>query len=222
MKAQRILFLVDLLFLNSVTFGHFPTATNKASGGCGVFSCSTSNGIYVVDNMSLPNERDSVHVASIDSMVVYLKAGSCILSFTSIKIDGQPANYIYKSGTYSGEIRLLSAPGKYEIRAVVDNHPNGLNFTLILDPVGLAKLSNESEDEVSVFPNPASKELNILSKTLELKNVRIYSSLGREIEPFDAMGSEIQIPLNSYSPGIYFIHVATLNNKVIIKKISVL
>ncbi|HOZ86701.1 MAG TPA: T9SS type A sorting domain-containing protein [Bacteroidia bacterium] len=72
------------------------------------------------------------------------------------------------------------------------------------------------------YPNPAREELNIINETDEISSVTLYDQSGQLFLKYEINGARARIPLDSYPPGIYVIKVATITNKIIIRRISVL
>jgi aminopeptidase N len=79
----------------------------------------------------------------------------------------------------------------------------------------LTTKSNNFLDNISLYPNPTSNEINIIkNEDILIENVTIYNNLGQIISN---VKSDI-ISLNGFSNGIYTIKINT-NNGIIFKKI---
>ena len=190
--------------------------------GCGGISCKSSNGITLSGWYPWPTGSDitTAYITSVDSVTLYLRGiGGCGIHLLQITVDGVQINRTIVPYT-DMTVKVLGIPGKYMIHAIHGTSSIGVSFTFLL-AVGIPKTSSSNE-QLSIFPNPATNELNILSKNDAVKHIKIYNSNGQELENKKVEGGEIQIPLNNYPAGIYFIHVATISDKIIIKKISVL
>jgi photosystem II stability/assembly factor-like uncharacterized protein len=77
-------------------------------------------------------------------------------------------------------------------------------------------------DNISLFPNPASKEINLLWNRNEDVNIKIYNSIGKLI--YFAKNKNLINPLNidvsQYASGLYFVKINNANG-VITKKLIV-
>jgi len=227
MKPKISILFVVLLFCSKNVLADFPLASVSYDSCATAVTCSTSTGLYFTSLYANSSSSENIdHIVNVDSMTIRLSLGfaSCnINQITSVTINSVAAEYAISQHPSYWVIRTLSIPGKYSISGWNSNfNPIGVGFTLILDAVGINEISKIGDKSVSFFPNPATNELNIISKNSQIKNIRIYTATGQEIESLNLMSSELKIPLNNYPPGIYFIHVATLNDKVLIKKITVL
>jgi hypothetical protein len=79
------------------------------------------------------------------------------------------------------------------------------------------------ESSINIFPNPVIKEnLNIVSLDNYMKNITVYDITGKVVYDENNLNSgKIEINVNDFKPGLYFVQVET-NNEFITKKISVL
>lgn len=225
MYPKASLFFVFLLFFVKSSFGNNFLAGHIPFSGCGGISCSSPNGIKISGIIPPPpSDIDTAYISSIDSMDLTLKViGGCggLIVF-SVKLDGLDINYGVSGSVFNYKVKLLAKPGTYNIFAMSNTGVNSyITFTMIFNPVGVANFLLEGEP-VSVFPNPVKNELNILSKTSTIENITIYDSFGQEIEHFRINDFNFKVQTHNYSPGIYFIQVATLSDEIVIKKIVVL
>ncbi len=75
---------------------------------------------------------------------------------------------------------------------------------------------------IQVFPNPISNILNIQSDQGDILRVRLYSSLGQIMLDQSVHNTEIEISVNGFTPGIYWLDVALLNGSRYREKVLVL
>ncbi len=170
------------------------------------------------------SDVDTAYISSVDTMDLTLKVigGVCPLTIFYVRLDGVDINYGVSAVGFIYKVKLLAKPGTYSIFGMSSTGVNSsIRFTFILNPVGIPNFSPE-EENITVFPNPVKSELNILSKTSPIKNITVFNSFGHEIESFRINDFNFKVETNNYSPGIYLIQLATLSDKIIIKKIVVL
>ena len=66
------------------------------------------------------------------------------------------------------------------------------------------------EQEVRLYPNPATNYLNIDIGNLIVQKISILNAMGQEISKMDInSNSEIKLNMSSYAPGLYFITIQT-------------
>ena len=63
----------------------------------------------------------------------------------------------------------------------------------------------ENSQAYNLFPNPANESLTL--KGTSLGTVKVYNTLGQEVESIDANSNELKINTVGYSNGVYFIKV---------------
>ena len=99
------------------------------------------------------------------------------------------------SGIYAGE--------HYRVRLVTTNYPmvsddNGFDIN-IQSSVEVA----ESRGGVSIFPVPARQFIHFTSNRM-MKGIEIYSMSGDLVLSYQKASKEVELPLGSMAPGIYF------------------
>lgn len=96
-------------------------------------------------------------------------------------------------------------------------------FALFIDDVvisgGTTSVAEVSNNEVSVYPNPANNVVNVNANS-NIDNVEIYSISGQKVGDFTANGTTTSINTESLSNGMYLMKINT-ENGVINKKFSV-
>jgi PKD repeat protein len=71
---------------------------------------------------------------------------------------------------------------------------------------GSGGLVSGNDFELNIFPNPASKVLNIyVISSNETINIKVYNSLGRIIDDFNVESRDTQIDLSNYPNGLYYV-----------------
>ena len=140
------------------------------------------------------------------------KVGSIDLS-----INGGVAPYVYSWQGPSGftanteDINAL-AEGKYTI-TVTDKYCGIATATVNVDvnSTGIADLSNQS---FSIFPNPTTGQLNIVSNTsLNKATIQLTNAIGEMvIEKKGYSGNNLYLDIAAITPGVYFIQIINQGN----------
>ncbi len=59
---------------------------------------------------------------------------------------------------------------------------------------------------LELYPNPASRELNIkINSVTEKVNIKVYNAIGQILDDFDVKNDQVKINLGAYPDGIYYI-----------------
>lgn len=123
------------------------------------------------------------------------------------------ADSVWKENTLS-----LAAYNGQNIYIAFRHHLSSGNFFIKIDDVlvdVIAGLDETSENNVSVYPNPAKHNLYISAK--DVKVTEIYNIRGSKIKSF---GNLNNIDISDLSDGIYMVRVIT-KNKVFTEKINI-
>ena len=86
-----------------------------------------------------------------------------------------------------------------------------LNLGLVATLAGLNHdgVSENEENQVAIYPNPAQDAVNILTED-GLQRIEIYNLLGQAIETFEMNGEyQITIHTSQYNSGIYMVRITT-------------
>ena len=97
-----------------------------------------------------------------------------------------------------------------------------LNLGLVATLAGLNHdgVSENEENQVAIYPNPAQDAVNILTED-GLQRVEIYNLLGQAIETFEMNGEDqITIHTSQYNSGIYMVRITT-ESRVVSKQLIV-
>ena len=125
---------------------------------------------------------------------------------------GQQQDYILNN-TVNGQNFQVSVP--FNVTGVVFNPKKDIisnNSTAVL-----ASQSYELDTKVSIYPNPATTELNIqIPSNVNLEAVVVYNSLGQNV--FESKSTIVD--LNSLSTGVYSLKIATSEGSVLKKFIK--
>ena len=202
--------------------------------GCHWAYLSTSNGISYLD---FHGQTESCVVRNSNSSFAVGVSGNfyCGYMISKVRMYYNDSLVFYRpDSVFSQSASLPELPGHYKVTC---NFWTGYfclwEFDLLPKPQtpDTAASTTQTTSVLSIpisnpeflfYPNPATNEITLVNETDKINSVSFYNSSGKFLDKYHITKSKATIPLNNYPPGIYFIHVATLSDKIIIKKITVL
>ena len=133
------------------------------------------------------------------------------------------ASYLWNTGDTTQTL-LVTNLGTYWV--TVTGGTSNCSYTdsiTISTPVGITNIIGE--DEVLMYPNPATNKLTIVGveSLLNSSTIHVSDIEGRLIEMKTVKGSrgEIQLDLNNFNEGIYFLQIIA-GNRVGVKRFTVI
>ena len=110
-------------------------------------------------------------------------------------------NYLYIHAVHATSPNLLYVGNNSN--DVANN--TGWIFTSCL-PTGIEE---NSEDALSLFPNPATEELRIKNTELRIEKVEIYDAIGQSVLNLnpEAGREQVRVDVSGLNPGIYFLKI---------------
>ena len=118
----------------------------------------------------------------------------------------------------------LTIPGNYifTLRAFDDIHMATKDVTVVVNKANGGVADNLSNQDIRIFPNPASDELNIqiINEQNKILDLILSNTLGEVLIEKKIMDNtrEFTLPLGKLSSGIYFLRIQT-PEKIITRKI---
>ncbi|GAB5398613.1 MAG: hypothetical protein Aureis2KO_01980 [Aureisphaera sp.] len=101
-----------------------------------------------------------------------------------------------------------------------DDEGNTQNCSFVIDvdaPLGVSEAF--LEEGISIFPNPSSDEITVVSENENINNIVIYDITGKQLLSVSNIDVERQnITISSFAEGIYFVNINNLITKRILKK----
>jgi PKD repeat protein len=92
--------------------------------------------------------------------------------------------------------------------------------TVCITNVGIKE--NNFDNNITVIPNPAATTITMKSNTSKIESLSIYNVLGECVYTEQNIAkNELNIDVQNYSKGVYFIRIADNNKSVVNKKIMV-
>jgi hypothetical protein len=124
------------------------------------------------------------------------------------------------TGSYTSILTGLGNGVTYHVRAFATNCAGteyGSDFTYTHSATGIEVIQIE---EISVFPNPVSGELNIEYKNDSFKTLNILNSSGKLIGKEKTVEPLQQIDFSGFDPGLYILEFKTSSGEI--KRVKVL
>ena len=210
---KKLFYLLFLIFFVNPLFAQTHLRISNISGipVTGI----PNNTVYEV------NTYDSIEVTIVnddsllvsDSITIYIKSGSIqfadtLINETSINIASGDSVTLHRSGFVfsrvyfdEGDNIVVVWPAARITHIVSDSVTFNIFFISLL-----ASSPEFPKEEIILFPNPVSKYLSIEGLTpLEIKRVRIYDLLGKEI--YNHSSIQQLIPIENLAPGMYLLNI---------------
>ncbi|MCF8371326.1 MAG: T9SS type A sorting domain-containing protein [Bacteroidales bacterium] len=127
-------------------------------------------------------------------------------------------SYQWSDGT-SDTITTVYIPGQYSVTITNVYGCVGEGSVLVFAS-GIEE--NGIENHFLIFPNPTQNKLYISFDRVQVDEIQIYSSSGKQISHFTHIESTLEVNTQHLSEGIYFVKILTKDNEVAIKSFSVI
>ena len=192
--------------LGSGNFGSEQIVTDSAGGAKNIY-------VFDINSDGLPDILSAERSAN--RLVWYENLGS--LSFSSPHlIEDYSANssdeiYDIYAADFNSDGTLDVAATKYSSMEVV-----------WFENLSVSTIENDKSVNFSIYPNPSNDifKINMLDLN-DLMTIRILNELGKEIETIPNIGSHsIEIDLEKFPNGIYFLEISSKETKVVKKVIK--
>ncbi|MBK9105983.1 MAG: T9SS type A sorting domain-containing protein [Saprospiraceae bacterium] len=99
------------------------------------------------------------------------------------------------------------------LSVLIDFCEGGINPCQLLS----SNFGIENPKPINIFPNPTKGILHVSSEEVEIKSIRIYSTMGLFLAEFPITNS---IDISNLEKGIYFLELISKSNERIVKKIA--
>ncbi|HUQ97654.1 MAG TPA: T9SS type A sorting domain-containing protein, partial [Chitinophagaceae bacterium] len=82
------------------------------------------------------------------------------------------------------------------------------------------------QNEIQVYPNPAHSQVMVQLPALPVQKrlVQLYTAAGQQVyakEITTTRNETLKIPVQNLAPGVYWLHISSRNNKLIVKKLLI-
>ena len=125
-------------------------------------------------------------------------------------------SYEWSNGETSASITV--APTETTIYSVVGT-TNGCEGTTEFTVNVIEGISENSDFETKIYPNPTKGELNITAEAM--KQISVINALGQTIFSQDVKSDNETIDMSQFKAGVYMINIIT-ENGIIVKRINVI
>jgi hypothetical protein len=170
-----------------------------------------------INSIRRPEVRDTIRLAFWHYDTTNIRVGAHRLRFDSVA-NVSPLLNVYLKDDYTGNIINIRNQNTYDFNLESDVNSHGNNrFKIIFDLA--TGISNEQlSKSLSIFPNPANKELHIKLLDPELSksngSIRITNLVGAEIMMLKGveMNELLKLDISSLTNGVYIISVEVDGN----------
>ena len=129
----------------------------------------------------------------------------------NLYIDGELIEENYTELTYvNEEMAATLNDGNYHNTKVVALYENEkTSVPVVKEIISTVDVTEVEENELNIFPNPVKDAVKIQGNNIN--SVNVYNSVGVLVERIEAGSNEVEINMNDYNTGIYFVQVNTEN-----------
>ena len=187
------------------------------------FAMEYTEHLYAVEDLSAVIGGDAV-----DFCIAWNKPEKGNPTGYNIYLDGELflENYTdtYFSSYYENyHVELLEylLDDNKHIVEVVAVYENGTSVGSAVLVTKANNVSEITESNISIYPNPARDFVRLTAQGSQLTTVKVYNCLGMMVEEIEVSANEAEINISEYNTGIYFFDVMTENGnhiKKVVKK----
>lgn len=94
-------------------------------------------------------------------------------------------------------------------------------ITLLVQNCGQVGLAEEKTSPISVYPNPATSQINITSGHTEISNITIFNLLGQPVLESEKQGREISLALPNPLNGLYILRIKLSDGKFFHQRVKI-
>ena len=163
------------------------------------FAYEYTNHAYPVQNLTTTTSETTLEI-SWEAPEAGTPAGY------NLYIDGELVEENYTELTY---VTTLN-DGNYHNTKVVALYENEkTSVPVVKEIISTVDVTEVEENELNIFPNPVKDAVKIQGNNIN--SVNVYNSVGVLVERIEAGSNEVEINMNDYNTGIYFVQVNTEN-----------
>ncbi len=85
---------------------------------------------------------------------------------------------------------------------------DGWSLTYTSGMIGVNE-SSETDNHITLFPNPATDQLTIENEKFTMKSGQVYDSMGKEVKRFPVNATSTTLDISDLQKGIYFLKIET-------------
>lgn len=182
-----------------------------------------TSGIYGLSVSSYcGNLDDNIHITFNPVPVINFGADTLyIVGGMPVVLDPNsgPGQYLWSTGQTTSTISAL-IKGTYKVTVTNSYGCDGIGKVVVLYPVGIEE--NEIDNQVILYPNPANGQLFISFGDLRIGQLSVYNLVGGLITEINEIPGPVEIDLQKFGAGIYFVKIVTTDQHIIVKPFSVI
>jgi len=200
-------------------------ATGSSTSGGGNFGSATVT-------LNCPSCTSALPIKLLDFTAVFINNESVKLDWQTVSEINNDYFTIEKSKNGYEFEELIKIDGAGESSTLLrystfDNDPYfGVSYYRLkqtdfdgkFEYFDVRSITNTTENDMKIFPNPATKEITITGKEIMLEDITIYNTFGQNVTELTQKTveneGELLIDLSKLSSGIYYIKTKTTANKV--------
>ena len=124
-------------------------------------------------------------------------------------IDGELVEENYTELTYVNEemVATLNDGNKHNVKVVALYENEKTSVPVVKEIISTVDVTEVEENELNIFPNPVKDVVMIQGNNIN--EISVYNSVGVLVERIEAGSNEVEINMNDYNTGIYFVQVNT-------------
>lgn len=120
---------------------------------------------------------------------------------------------------FKGSFDLDTAnPGHHYITINLRDSATGYNkditFMVYKWPASAGSITKVA-DMISLYPNPASDELNVIYNDLPVKTIAVYNIIGKTMSLYRTSGNSAKLDLHKIPAGVYFLRMADAKGDIV-------
>jgi hypothetical protein len=116
----------------------------------------------------------------------------------------------------------ITQNGNYAVKIDSTNGCSNLSDPFAASTVGIVGVNN-SDNEIKIYPNPASTELYIETSSLEKLTVQLFDMTGKEVLGNINLTQSTNINIQTLSEGMYLVRITDAHSQIInMQKVAVL
>jgi len=175
-------------------------------GSAGIIIDSSSVSQYGCDSTStvtlIVNPLPTVTLGAFSQDTICIQLGTIALPA------GSPVGCIYSGTGVSGTNfdAAVSGVGTFTVSYNYADSTGCANVaTADITVVNCIGVEEHTVNLTSIYPNPAADQLTIDANNNQIETVKIVDALGRTIDSYANVSGTIQVNVNNYAPGVYFV-----------------
>lgn len=120
--------------------------------------------------------------------------------------------------SHYGCVDIVPKPGKYYYQ-IIAYYQGGCESDPVELMLNVTSVNEESSSTFSVFPNPASNNINVVAKSMN--NITVFNAIGQVVVTKNVDGDNVTLDISSLRNGTYIVRVVA-ENEVFEERINII